>query len=105
MASYDFVARIPVDHVVTLVKNFRAGDFGFAKNGEAAASALGEISALIESGFMVTLDIDELPSTMDGCLMALDALTTEDPTASFDPSLLIPIVYRLIELWIARRGF
>jgi hypothetical protein len=88
-----------------LVKNFRTGDFSIAGNGKLVASALGEISALIESGFMVTLELDELPSTMDGCLLALDAITTEDPQATaIDPSLLIPIVLKLIELWIARRG-
>jgi hypothetical protein len=105
MASYDFEARIPLDHVVALVKNFRAGDFSFVKNGREAASALGEASALIESGFMVTLQSDELPSTMDGCLLALDVLTVEDSQAvALSPSIWIPIVMKLLALWLARQG-
>lgn len=105
MATYDFEARIPIDHVVALVKNLRAGDFNIAGNGQLAASALGEISALIESGFMVTLQSDEVPSTMDGCLLALDVLTVEDSQAvALSPSIWIPIVMKLLALWLARQG-
>lgn len=104
MASYDFEARIPIDHVVALVKNLRAGDFNIAGNGQLAASAMGEISALIESGFMVTLQSDEIPSTMDGCLLALDVLTVEDSPVALSPSIWIPIVMKLLALWLARQG-
>jgi hypothetical protein len=103
---YDFQARFPVDHVLALVKNIRSGEFERGDNLLLVGAISGEIGSLLKSGFMITLSEDfEMPSTMQGCCNALDALSVEDPQANaFDPSILIPIVLKLIELWLARRG-
>jgi len=102
---YSFEPRLPVNFALQLVKNLRSGDFDRGDNLLLVGAISGEIGALLKTGFVISLGAeDELPSTIDGCLLALDTLTTEDPTAAFDPSLLIPIVLKLIELWLARRG-
>jgi len=103
---YDFEARLPVNHVLSLVKNLRSGDFDRGDNLLLVGAISGEIGALLKTGFVISLGSeDELPSTVSGCIHALDAITTEDPQATaIDPSLLIPIVLKLIELWLARRG-
>jgi hypothetical protein len=102
---YDFQARFPVDHVLALVKNLRSGEYERGDNLLLVGAISGEIGSLLKSGFMITLSEDfEVPSTIHGCLNALDSLSVEDPQANFDPSLLIPIVLKLLELWLARRG-
>jgi hypothetical protein len=102
---YDFEARIPVNYVLQLVKNLRSGEFDRGDNLLLVGAISGEIGALLKTGLVISLELeDDLPSTISGCCNALDALTNEDPTAAFDPSLLIPILLKLIELWLARRG-
>lgn len=103
---YSFEARLPVNHVMQLVKNLRSAEYDRGDNLLLVGAISGEIGALLKSGFVISLGVeDELPSTITGCIHALDAITTEDPQATaIDPSLLIPIVLKLIELWLARRG-
>lgn len=102
---YSFEPRLPINHVLQLVKNLRSGDFDRGDNLLLVGAISGEIGALLKSGFVISLGEEELPSTITGCIHALDAITTEDPQATaLDPSLLIPIVLKLIELWLARRG-
>lgn len=102
---YSFEPRLPINHVLQLVRNLRSGEYDRGDNLLLVGAISGEIGALLKSGFVISLEAEEeLPSTISGCIHSLDALTTEDPTASFDPSLLIPIVLKLIELWLARRG-
>ncbi len=105
---YAFQARLPVDHVLQLVKNLRTAEFDRGDNLLLVGAISGEIGALLKSGFVVTMSNEDLPSTIAGCCNALDSLesvkASDDSTAAFDPSLLIPIVLKLIELWLARRG-
>lgn len=102
---YSFEPRVPINHVMQLVKNLRSAEYDRGDNLILVGAISGEIGALLKSGFVISFQVeDDLPSTISGCCYALDALTTEDPTASFDPSLLVPIVLKLIELWLARRG-
>lgn len=103
---YAFEPRIPFNHVMQLVKNLRSGEFDRGDNLLLVGAISGEVGALLKSGgLVISLSSEEdLPATVSGCCNALDALTTEDPTAAFDPSVLIPIVLKLIELWLARRG-
>ena len=104
---YAFEPRLPVNHVLQLVKNLRTAEYDRGDNLLLVGAISGEIGALLKSGFVISLGVeDELPSTITGCIHALDAITTEDDpqTTAIDPSLLIPIVLKLIELWLARRG-
>jgi hypothetical protein len=102
---YTFQPRFPIDHVMALVKNLRSGEFERGDNLLLVGAISGEIGALLKSGFLISLSEDfEVPSTIHGCLNALDSLSVEDPQATFDPSMLIPIVLKLLELWLARRG-
>lgn len=105
---YSFEPRLPVNHVMQLVKNLRSGDFDRGDNLLLVGAISGEIGALLKSGFVVTMSDEDLPSTIAGCCNALDSLesvkATDDSTTAFDPSLLIPIILKLVELWLARRG-
>ncbi len=105
---YNFEPRIPANHVLQLVKNLRSGEFERGDNLLLVGAISGEIGALLKTGFVVTMDDTELPSTIAGCCNALDSLesmkATDDSTTAFDPSLLIPIILKLVELWLARRG-
>lgn len=105
---YAFEPRLPVNHVLQLVKNLRSGEFDRGDNLLLVGAISGEIGALMKTGFVVTMDEAELPATISGCCNALDALESvkanDDSTAAFDPSLLIPIILKLVELWLARRG-
>lgn len=105
---YDFEARLPVNHVTQLVKNLRSGEFDYGDNLILVGAISGEIGTLLKSvPFpLMASDEDDVPASIHGCLNALDAMVVEDPEAmqSINPSIWIPIVLKLIELWIARQG-
>lgn len=103
---YNFQPRFPIDHVLNLVRNIRSGDYDRGDNLLLAGAITGEIGALIKSGSLIGIASElEVPATIDGCCVALDALndmTLSD--ASFDPTPFIPIILKLIELWLSRRS-
>lgn len=104
---YAFQARFPINHVVDLVQKIRSGDYKRGELLKLAGAIQGEIGALLESGFDVGLMADaEVPATIDGCVHALSVLEARasDADAAFDPSIWIPVVLKLIELWLARKG-
>lgn len=104
---YEFQPRFPIDHALKLVSNIRTGDFDRGDNLLLVGAIAGEIGALLKTGFNVGLLADEeVPSTIAGCCEAFDrlAVISSDSEPQFDPTPFIPIILRLIELWLARRG-
>jgi len=107
---YDFQKRIPIDHVLALVANIRSGNYDRGENLILIGAITGELGALLASGTLpiVTLDFDEtiVPATIDGCVLALETLenVSLDAEPNFDITPFIPIILKLIELWIARRN-
>ena len=108
---YDFQKRIPIDHVLALVENIRNGNYHRGENLILIGAITGEIGALLASGTLpvvALLDCDEtsIPATIDGCVLALEPLENAafDVEPQFDISPFIPIILKLIELWIARRN-
>lgn len=99
-----FEARFPIDHVIKLVQLLRSGEFRRGELLQLAAVILGEIGALLESGFVlpgVQTAADSM--TEAECLDSLATLETTAQDANFDPGIWIPIIIRLIELWLSRR--
>ena len=106
-SMYSFQSRFPIDHVLKLVANLRSGEFDRGDNLMLVGAITGEIGALLKSGFTVgVMSDEELPSTIDGCIAALGKLEAHvaEADAAFDPTILIPIILKLIELWIAKRS-
>jgi len=108
---YEFKSRIPIDHVLALVANIRSGNYHRGENLILIGAITGELGALLASGTLpvvALLDFDEtfIPATLDGCVLALEPLENAalDVEPQFDISPFIPIILKLIELWIARRN-
>ena len=103
---YNFQPRFPLDHVLALVRNVRSGEFDRGDNLLLVGAITGEIGALLKSGSLIGIASDaEVPSTIDGCLLALEPLEAGVLSdASFDPTPYIPIILKLIELWLSRRS-
>jgi hypothetical protein len=99
--DYAFQPRIPVDRVMTLVGIFRGtierdrGDVLMI-----CGSILGEVGALAkQGGLFFTLDDEPLE---EGDVDALVTVCDADP--NFDIVPWIPVILKLIELLIKRRG-
>lgn len=98
---YDFQARIPVDHVVTLIGILRGtvererGDVLML-----CGATLGEVGALLKTGFVVaqSVEVSNVTAQTDELAEAL----ANDP--QFDITPYIPLILKIIELIISRRG-
>lgn len=105
---YAFQARLPINYVLELVKNIRSAEYDRGDNLLLVGAISGEIGALLKSGPfpLMASDEDDVPASIHGCVAALDAMSVEDPQAmqSINPSIWIPIVLKLIELWLQRQG-
>lgn len=103
---YNFQPRFPVDHVLALVRNIRSGEYDRGDNLLLVGAISGEIGALLKSGSLIGIASEvEVPTTIDGCCIALDALSAGVMSdANFDPTPYIPIILKLIELWLSRRS-
>lgn len=104
---YEFKPQLPIADVLKLVSNLRSGEFEYGDNLMLAGSILGELGALLKSGFVIGMSDDaQTPSTISGCIQALEPLQLEqmDAQPALDPSIWIPIVIELIKLWMERRG-
>ena len=111
LSVYDFKPQLPISDVLKLVSNLRSGEFEYGDNLMLAGGILGELGALLKSGFVIGMSDDgmsenDLPSTISGCIQALEPLQLEqmDAQPALDPSIWIPIVIELIKLWMERRG-
>jgi hypothetical protein len=104
---YEFQARFPIDHALKFAANLRSGDYDRGDNLILVGAIAGEIGALMKQGMNFgVLEAVEVPSTIDGCIRAIEDLGTQalSDNPAFDPTPWIPIIIKLIELWLARRG-
>lgn len=103
---YEFQPRVPIDHALKFAANIRSGDFDRGDNLILVGAISGEIGALMKQGFSIgTLGAVEVPSTIDGCIAVLESLASRvQDESTFDPTPWIPIILKLIELWMSRRG-
>jgi hypothetical protein len=107
VVMYAFQPRVPIDHVMELVKNIRSGERKFAENMMLVGAITGEIGSLLNNNFTSQVfDVLEVPATADGCLLALENAFGPSVQADpqFDPTPFIPIILKLIELWLSRRS-
>jgi hypothetical protein len=101
---YDFLPRVPFDHALALVRNIRSGDFDRGDNLLLAGAITGEIGALLKSGLTISLSAEDTPATLDGCCMAFEsAAGVAESEPYFDPGIWVPIIIKLIELWLSNR--
>lgn len=105
--AYEFEPRVPIDHALKLAANIRSGDYDWGDNMILVGAITGEIGALTKQGFKVgLLEAAEVPSTLDGCIRVIESLASQvqSEESTFDPTPWIPVIIKLIELWLARRG-
>jgi hypothetical protein len=103
----NFEPRFPLDHVMALVKSVREETATLSSTLQLSGQILGEVGALVGSTSFTSSD-SEVPVTLDGCLDAIDALVSQMSVASADPQFditpFIPLIIKVIELLLARRG-
>lgn len=102
---YAFQSRVPLDHVLAFVALVRSEERNFSEGLKLVGAITGELGALLGDNF-TTADVIDSPITMDGCCQALETLGNPSIQADpqFDPTPFIPIILKLIELWLARRS-
>ena len=102
---YEFQPRFPLDHALAF---YRALSTGSNERGELLmliGAITGEVGALLKAN-TVSLGVSTVDNaTREELMAALAKLenTTQDE-AAFDPSIWIPIILKLIELWLARKN-
>lgn len=103
---YAFQPRVPLDHVLAFVQIVRGEERKLSEALKLIGAITGEIGALLENNFTAQCDVLEVPSTIDGCLMSLETILAPSIQAepNFDPTPFIPIIIKLIELWLSRRS-
>lgn len=105
---YAFQARLPINYVLQLVENVRSGEYDRGDNLLLVGAISGEIGALLKNGPfpLMASDEEDVPASIHGCIAALESMKVEDPQAmnSVSPEIWIPIVLKLIELWLQRQG-
>jgi len=103
----NFEPRFPLDHVMALVKSVREESATLSTTLMLSGQILGELGALVGSTSFPFTDV-EVPVTLDGCLESLESLIAQASVASADPQFditpFIPVIIKLIELLLARRG-
>jgi hypothetical protein len=102
---YAFQSRVPLDHVLAFVALVRSEDRNFSEGLKLVGAITGELGALLGDNFS-TADVFDAPATIDGCCASLDSLNLPSVQAepNFDPTPWIPIILKLIELWLSRRS-
>ena len=110
---YAFQSRVPLDHVLAFVALVRSEERNFSEGLKLVGAITGELGALLGDNF-TTADVLDAPSTIDGCCASLidgccallDSLDIPSIQAgpNFDITPFIPVIIRLIELWLSRRS-
>lgn len=112
---YPFQARIPLDHVKVLVANIRSGEFSRGDNLILVGAISGETGALLKQGFLGTAIFAESDcEDLEICCDKIEEMFAAENHAAvaaangaetkFDPTLWIPLILKLIELFLSRRG-
>ena len=105
---YAFEPRFPLDHALALFRALSSGEYERGDVLILVGSITGEVGALLKANSVsLSGDVAALADmlTFEACLekMALLENTVQDD-ANFDPTPWIPIILKLIELWLSRRG-
>jgi hypothetical protein len=110
---YAFQPRFPLDHALALYRALSSGEYERGDILMLVGSITGEVGALLKSNSIaLSGDVAAMAAVMDydACLEKLGQLEAsaaalsaeEEPT--FDITPFIPIILKLIELWLSRRG-
>jgi hypothetical protein len=105
---YAFEPRFPLDHALALYRALSSGEYERGDILMLIGSITGEVGALLKSNSIaLSGDVAAMADVLDydACLEKLAQLETSvQADAALDPGLWIPIVLKLIELWLSRRG-
>ena len=105
---YAFEPRFPLDHALSLYRALASGEYERGDILMLIGSITGEVGALLKSNSIaLSGDVAAMAAVMDydACLEKLAQLETSvQAEAAFDPTPWIPIILKLIELWLSRRG-
>ncbi len=106
---YAFSPRFPLDHALAFYKAVSSGEYERGDLLMLVGAITGEIGAMLKanaislSGDVAAL-VDAL--TYEECMERLGQLenSVADADPNFDPGIWVPIIIKLIELWLSRRG-
>jgi hypothetical protein len=105
---YAFEPKFPLDHALSLYRALASGQYERGDILMLIGSITGEVGALLKSNSIaLSGDVAAMAAVMDydACLEKLGQLeTTVQADGTFDPGLWVPIILKLIELWLSRRG-
>jgi hypothetical protein len=105
---YAFEPRFPLDHALALYRALSSGEYERGDILMLVGSIAGEAGSLLKSNSVaLSGDVAALAAVMDydACLEKLAMLeNVVQDDANFDPTPWIPIILKLIELWLSRRG-
>lgn len=107
---YAFEPRFPLDHALSLYRALSSGEYDRGDLLMLTGAITGEIGALLKSNTIsLSGDVAALADVLsyEACLEKLSMLenaTLSDVDSNFDPGVWVPIVLKLIELWLSRRG-
>jgi hypothetical protein len=105
---YAFQPRFPLDHALALYRALSSGDYERGDIFMLVGAITGEVGAMLKSNSIaLSGDVAAMAAVMDfdACLEKLGQLeNTVQDESNFDPGLWIPIILKLIELWLSRRG-
>jgi hypothetical protein len=107
---YAFEPRFPLDHALSLYRALSSGSYERGDILMLVGSITGEVGALLKSNSIaLSGDVAAMAAVLDydACMEKLATLEVamlgaNDP--NFDPTPWIPIILKLIELWLSRRG-
>lgn len=102
---YEFQPRFPIDHALAFYRAISAGDYDRGDLLILTGAITGEIGALLKANSVSLSDGTVNCATEEellGELAKLENVSLDD--ASFNPGIWIPIILKLVELWLKRRG-
>lgn len=102
---YAFQSRIPLDHIMSFVQLVQSEERNLSDGLKLVGAITGELGALLSTNFSVQNEDWEVPETIDGCVLAIEPMTQPSVQVepNFDITPFIPIILKLIELWLARK--
>lgn len=105
---YAFEPKFPLDHVLSFYRAIKSGDYERGDLLILAGAITGEVGALLKSNTIaLSGDVAALADVLsfEACLEKVSMLENSSmEEANFDPGVWVPIVLKLIELWLSRKG-